>query len=99
MDPPFEGLDAALTDPAVRARVVRFVDRSLYQAEYIMDFGTRAERANLIKSAVPGLMKSLNKQEANERDAALRAEHEQIRAMVRGYLTPTLYGDEPPPAA
>lgn len=73
-------------DPELRDRVRAIVNNLLDRTEYMMKWGTEAERASLVKSFMPGMIRALQSAEASTTAQAQRTAYEQHRRDVRDAL-------------
>ena len=71
-------------DPALRARMQRLVNAMLDDAEYTMRFGSPNERAALMRSVVPALLRSMQGADADATAAAQQAAYERMMRQMRG---------------
>jgi hypothetical protein len=77
-------IGALASDPQLRKRTQAMFNSALQHAEYILNFGQGDERASLIKSIVPQMMRSLQDEQADVAAAAQRAAYDRMRAAMRG---------------
>lgn len=76
-------------DEDLRKRARRLVLALLKDAEHTVQFGTAAERANLTKSIVPALLRSMQGADADAKEGQKRVAFERMLASMRGELPAT----------
>lgn len=71
-------------DPALRQRVQGLVSALLADAEHTVQWGSPADRAALMKSIVPNLLRSMQTAGADAHEQAMREAYERIQQTMRG---------------
>lgn len=96
-------------DPGLRARMQAFVGKLLDEADYIMMYGSPAERALYTRAVMPVLLKSLQGSDASAAETAEAAAYKRMMAELRGDKVapevkeaaaesqPQVHVDTPPP--
>lgn len=75
---------AVAADNQLQKRTRQMFERALAETEYILDFGTDAQKASFIKAVVPTMMKSLEDEKANAEVESQRAAYQRLREAMRG---------------
>lgn len=76
---------AILTDNAeLRARVHRLIEALVASAEYTVRYGTPTERAQLMRTVVPSLLKSIQAADTGSGDDAQAAAYQRLLSAMGG---------------
>lgn len=78
------GAEAVLSNPRLRARAERIMDALFADVEYVMEFGSDAQRLSLQKSVIPSILKQVQTAQQNAELEQLRKDHEEIRQWMSG---------------
>lgn len=76
----------AADDVELRDRMLRLANKSFDFYEWVMEYGTRAERTAFAKLNLPGMLRSVLRHQDSERDRQSREAHEEMRAMFRSMV-------------
>ena len=75
---------AVAADPELQARLRNLTHALIDDAFHTLRFGSPSDRAVLMKSIVPAMLKSMQGTQAAEADRQARAAYERLLAEVRG---------------
>lgn len=75
-------------NPELRGRLTKLVNALIADAEHTVKYGTTTERAALMKTIVPSLLRSMQSAESDALDEDRRRAYERMMAMSRGEIPP-----------
>jgi len=75
---------AVESDPALQKRVRALINGMIEHAEYVMQWGTPADKSILMRAAVPAMMKAMQRTEEDAVTKRHRAALERIYGKMRG---------------
>lgn len=70
-------------DPQIRRRMQRLVNALLTDAEHTIQWGSHTEKASLMRSVMPALLRSMQGADADASSAAQKAAYERVMASLR----------------
>ena len=85
---------AVAADPELQARLRNLTHALIDDAFHTLRFGSPSDRAVLMKSIVPAMLKSMQGTQAAESERAVRESYERLMREIRGE-TETPQGDVP----
>lgn len=77
--PDATAFSTALQDPEIERRVRRIVERALQDYEWIMEWGSEAERLSLLKSALPNLLRAMSAKDEQQRNVEQQRVYQGLR--------------------
>lgn len=81
-----EAYAAMMADPAHRARLEGVMGGLIADYEWFMDYGTDAQRFQLMRSALPDMMRAHRAEEDNKQDAEMRAAYARLREAFQAHV-------------
>lgn len=93
--PDAQAFTAALADSTVDSRVRAIVNKSLKEYEYIMEWGSNAERGALMRSALPGLLRAMATKDAQDQDQEMRQAYRELREAFQAHVATNRPDDVP----
>ena len=81
-----EAYAAMMADPIYRARLEGVMGAMIDDYEWFMAYGTEVQRFQLMKTALPDMMRAHRAEEQSTRDADMRAAYARMRAGFREHI-------------
>lgn len=76
--------EAVAADPRLQKRVRRMVDLIVDRVEYTMDFGSGQDKAALMKSVIPAMIRSMTAVEGDQQQKRAQEAYARMRERLGG---------------